>query len=536
MKKPLFFLIVFISFNIFSQDFNLKGNIKNILGENIENVDITNLTSEVNFVSDNQGNFRIPVKIGDTLTFSHIAYDSATYFVNKSNIANIVLGNRNAQLSEVIIKTKKVKRKATYKVGLSRIDVKSSNYFYGDQIMPNYFSIGQMLRGRVPGLSIRPSENGFSFNSFLRNSDTPVLWDFNGIIMQEEPQVVSNEIMSIAILRSPAETVVYGPRGSGGVIVVRTYPDEYMKELLDGESINNPITNDNFYLGDATPYKYVKKDFKYVNSYLDSLNKNNSFEKYIEAETRYKANRDFYEQTLLFLKENYLSKNLIYRVLKDYQESSDVDIKKQRFIAFYYGVLDETEKAIDLYKDIATKDSNSLKSFRDVAFSYIQNKEYVNAWKVYKYLLIKGNKIDDSNLGKIITAEMLMTYQKLKEQNMISEKFQFNEFSSIDKADVRIVFEWNEDSDIAFELVNPKKQSYTYSPVNDEIETTCKDFYITDLKNGGWKVNALAANKKNETTRLKTTLYKNWEKPNQTQTSKIFYLDKKNLKYNLFDF
>jgi hypothetical protein len=119
---------------------------------------------------------------------------------------------------------------------------------------------------------------------------------------------------------------------------------------------------------------------------------------------------------------------------------------------------------------------------------------------------------------------------------MISEKFKFNEFSSIDKSDVRIVFEWSKDSNVAFELVNPKKQSYTYSTVNKEIESTFKDFYITDLDDGKWKVNIVAANNKNEPTLLKSTLYRNWGKPNQTQKSKIFYLDKENLKYNLYDF
>ena len=112
MKKLLFFLLMISSLNYYSQIFNLRGNIKNILGENIENVNITNSTSEVNFVSNNKGNYKILVKKGDTIIFSHISYTSVTYFVKKSRKANIVLGNSNEQLSEVTIKTKKNKRKA----------------------------------------------------------------------------------------------------------------------------------------------------------------------------------------------------------------------------------------------------------------------------------------------------------------------------------------------------------------------------------------------------------------------------------------
>lgn len=519
MKKLLLPLLFVTTLNFFSQSFNLKGNIKNILGENIENVNITTTSaSEVSYVSDKKGNYKIPVKKGDTVNFSHISYATSTYLVTNSRRANIILGDSDIQVSEVTIKTKKKRRKTRYKVGLTRMDINSSNYFYGDRIMLGYFSITQMLKGRV----------------ILRGNG--VLWDFDGTILSEPPGILSDEIMSIAVLRSPAETVVYGPRAfNRTVIVVRTYPDEYMRDLMDNKSLENPITNDNFYLNDAIPYTSVKRSFKYVNDYQSTENEKDIKKTYIESKKKYSENKDFYKENILFLKENYFPKSLIAKAIEDYYNTLKNNADELKFIAFNYSLLNQSEKAIETYKKIALEDLNSPESYRNLAFAYIQNEDYINAWKVYKYFLIKGNEIDDSNLGKIINAEMLFTYQKLKENKAIREKFKFNEFSSIIESDVRVVFEWDNEDNINFELVNPKKQSYVYKP-NDNETSNFKDFYITDINENGWLINVLASNNNNKPTILKSTIYHNWGKPNQTQKSKIFYLDKKNLKYNLYNF
>jgi TonB-dependent SusC/RagA subfamily outer membrane receptor len=92
-------------------------------------------------------------------------------------------------------------------------------------------TIGEMLQGRVSGVTIEETSDGGiavrirGASSFYGSSeplyvvdDTPVAPGPNGVLRGLNP----HDIESIHVLKNPADTAIYGMRGANGVIVIKT--------------------------------------------------------------------------------------------------------------------------------------------------------------------------------------------------------------------------------------------------------------------------------------------------------------------------
>jgi TonB-dependent SusC/RagA subfamily outer membrane receptor len=92
-------------------------------------------------------------------------------------------------------------------------------------------SVEQVLMGRFPGVEVtRTPDGGFAVRirggSSLRSGNTP-LYILDGVAIDPGPNgyltgVNPNDIESIEVLKEPAETALYGARGSNGVIIIKT--------------------------------------------------------------------------------------------------------------------------------------------------------------------------------------------------------------------------------------------------------------------------------------------------------------------------
>ncbi len=92
-------------------------------------------------------------------------------------------------------------------------------------------SVEQVLMGRFPGVEVsRTPDGGFAVRirggSSIRSSNTP-LYVLDGVVIDPGPHgsltgVNPNDIDSIEVLKEPAETALYGVRGSNGVIIIKT--------------------------------------------------------------------------------------------------------------------------------------------------------------------------------------------------------------------------------------------------------------------------------------------------------------------------
>jgi iron complex outermembrane receptor protein len=85
--------------------------------------------------------------------------------------------------------------------------------------------------GRFPGVEVtRTPDGGFAVRirggSSIRSGNTP-LYVLDGVVIDPGPNghltgVNPNDIESIEVLKEPAETALYGLRGSNGVIIIKT--------------------------------------------------------------------------------------------------------------------------------------------------------------------------------------------------------------------------------------------------------------------------------------------------------------------------
>lgn len=110
----------------------------------------------------------------------------------------------------------KVKRKhLTTSVSKVNLDEKS---------VSGYSDIGQFLRGRVPGLVVTKTGNGYKY--LIRGAgtiygSTDPLFVVDGRTVDDISYLDPNEVAHVEVLKD-ASSAIYGTRGSNGVILITT--------------------------------------------------------------------------------------------------------------------------------------------------------------------------------------------------------------------------------------------------------------------------------------------------------------------------
>lgn len=102
---------------------------------------------------------------------------------------------------------------------INRVDIK-------DEELGSYNTIFEYLRGRVPGVQIgyagpggTPSVTIRGENSF--NAGTQPLFVVDGAVVSDIASINPNDVASVNVLKD-SSTSIYGSRGAGGVIVIKT--------------------------------------------------------------------------------------------------------------------------------------------------------------------------------------------------------------------------------------------------------------------------------------------------------------------------
>ena len=110
MTKKILFLLVLIAFsNGFSQDANrrpLRGSVI-YMGQAVPNENVINSTAERATITNDQGEFRINVKVGDQLVFTAVNYNIKVVTVTEEILANnrlvVEVNEKVTELDEVVI-------------------------------------------------------------------------------------------------------------------------------------------------------------------------------------------------------------------------------------------------------------------------------------------------------------------------------------------------------------------------------------------------------------------------------------------------
>lgn len=231
------FLLVTISINVMAQG---KLKVQGIVTDEENGEPLIGVTVKIvgdnktGVITDLNGEYSIMAKKGDKIAFSYIGMKRKVMTV-KSNKMDVVLSSDAVLLDEVVaIGYGTVKKK---ELTGAAIQVKSDE-------LQNVVStdVGMALQGLVSGVSVTSSagDPGSVANIQIRGvtsisgSNTP-LFVVDGVPQEGNPNLSSNEIATIDILKDAASCAIYGTRGAAGVILITTKQGQSgkMKVSLD---------------------------------------------------------------------------------------------------------------------------------------------------------------------------------------------------------------------------------------------------------------------------------------------------------------
>lgn len=223
----------------------IKGVVRDENGDPLPGVTIFIKGTKAGVITDNEGNFTIPITTEKppTLTFSFVGRQTKEVLYKGEELLEVTLLDDIASLDEVVV------------TGYQRIDPRYltsaiTSVKASDILVPGMTSIDQALEGRIPELRLIANSGEVGATPRIRVRGTSSLlgnreplWVLDGFIMRD-PVNVSNEdlnnpdyiniignaiaginpqdIERIDILKDAAATALYGTRAANGVIVVTT--------------------------------------------------------------------------------------------------------------------------------------------------------------------------------------------------------------------------------------------------------------------------------------------------------------------------
>ncbi len=218
----LFALFLLSSTLAFAQN-RVSGIVTDKAGEPLIGVNVVEKGTTNGQITDIDGKYSIAIEKGKSLLFSFVGFSTQEVVVDK-NVINVTLQEDNAMLDEVVV------------VGygsMTRKDVTSSitTVRADDLNVGTYTSPGQLLQGKVPGLTITQSSdpNGGTASIQLRGASSlrsgaamEPYYVIDGVPGVSLALVAPEDIESIDVLRDATATAIYGSKAANGVIIVTT--------------------------------------------------------------------------------------------------------------------------------------------------------------------------------------------------------------------------------------------------------------------------------------------------------------------------
>lgn len=532
-------------------------------GERVKGVQVQNLFSKEVTTTDDSGRYTIKAKVKDELKFSYASMQSELRTVLETTFAlNVALEDQVLELEEVTV-TGLGKKKRTQEELYRDFDddieiIKTSFGLYSKQTSGYSMSIidelefgsgasslGNLLRGKVPGLSMLSTDNtDGSTQIFLRQQGTsnpiPAVFEVDGLLVSGFPSFLDvAQIKRIAVLSGLASVTKYGTMGAGGVIIINTKAANFSssgsseKVKIFTQEMNEKVITENQarrnwpdFLQELYVSENLVKAQEIYDSYEPKFGTNPNF------------NIDATNYFLEFWGSEAFTSELVSKNLKRFSN----DINYLKALAFVLDKNEKYEQSLGLYKQILLLKSNSVESYRDLANAYVNNNQKERGENLYAryFNLTKEGFFSEQPdaLQNVINSEV-KTLLDISEDKLDSS---ISSFITKEDTKTRIVLEWNDDAaELNFQFISPDNILSTWSNTMDgELSEsllskgfTCKDFFIYGEQRN-WRINAdYKGNKTGLAAYLKITINTNYGAENQKNLIKIFRMDVKNVNRNL---
>lgn len=175
--------------------------------------------------TDIDGKYSIQAKVGDVLVFSFVGLADQSVKVGASNTVDVKLGQSSTALAEVVIDGYKTTSKKKSAVSATTVTAEAV------EGRPNV-SFLQTLQAQVSGLNIGTSSGSpgsSKIDVILRGVGSSLgsidpVYVIDGVISNNGQfrSLNTEDIESVTVLKDAGATAIYGNRGTGGVIVVKT--------------------------------------------------------------------------------------------------------------------------------------------------------------------------------------------------------------------------------------------------------------------------------------------------------------------------
>ena len=202
---------------------NVRGTIKDVVGEPIIGANILIKGTSNGTVTDYDGNYSLQAPADGVLEVSYIGYNPQSISINNRTIINIVLEEDRELLDElVVIGYGSLSRK---ELSSSIVQVDKEKFQPGAVSNPM-----ELLTGKVAGLNVNntASANPNSGSSLQIRGATSIsasndpLIVIDGVTGGNIRNLSSQDIESMTVLKDAASAAIYGTRGANGVILITT--------------------------------------------------------------------------------------------------------------------------------------------------------------------------------------------------------------------------------------------------------------------------------------------------------------------------
>ncbi|MDR0743079.1 MAG: carboxypeptidase-like regulatory domain-containing protein, partial [Tannerella sp.] len=254
---PIFLFTLFLEVNA-QTDF-LKGSIKDISGNPLTGVNVTQKGTTNGAVTDADGIFVINVPTNATLVFSYIGFVSKEEDRNGIDFMRIILFEDTKLLNEVVVTALGIKREEK---SLGYAIQKVEGTIFEKAGDPNLIN---SLAGKVSGLKINTASELFNYSEISLRGEQPVIiidgtsteisyWDLN-----------FNDIEELTVLKGASAAALYGSEGRNGAIVITTKRggkgitriEFNSTNMLQPSLMTYPKTQTSFGTGNNGVYEYI---------------------------------------------------------------------------------------------------------------------------------------------------------------------------------------------------------------------------------------------------------------------------------------
>lgn len=172
-------------------------------------------------VSDFDGKYSVQTSKDAVLIFSYMGYKTKEILVNGRSVIDVFLEADVASLDEVVVVGYGTQRKSDLTGAISSVKM--------DAVEKRQVgTIDQALQGQMAGVDVTVNSGtpGGGVNISVRGLGTvngaKPLYVVDGMIVDGIDYINSNDIESISVLKDASASAIYGSKGSGGVVLIKT--------------------------------------------------------------------------------------------------------------------------------------------------------------------------------------------------------------------------------------------------------------------------------------------------------------------------